>query len=214
MGYARESAAVAPLNGRTHELKSTRSARGRKPVPTEELEKKLRRAGKAFVEELFPSREPDGFEIDHRSGKWRFAPAKRWSRGRFNLWQRERGTTIVEAARQIEEWLAGKEELENAKPEPQPASPNSLRRSPKIVDNVDIKNTFAEFARSHGLVEPKGGFIADGKLRRCHVAASLKDKRDAASYQLFSEGVPGGWVQNWTNGAGPQTWSLRIEDAL
>lgn len=78
----------------------------------------------------------------------------------------------------------------------------------------DVKTAFAEFATELGLSEPKGGFIADGKLHRCDVAANPRDKRDAGSYQLFNEGIPAGWAQNWTNGAGPQNWSLLPENKL
>ena len=221
MGYARELAAVAPLNGRTHELKSTRSARGRKPVPTGELEKELRRAGNAFVEELFPAGRPPGFEINLGIAKWRLATTNKWSQGRVELWCRVREVNKSEAARQIQNWLAGKNEFENAtpqsaKPEPQAASrvtPISSKRRRTSVDVGDVKTAFAEFAAGLGLVEPKGGgFIADCKLHRCDVAGSPKDKKNAGSYHLFSEG--GGWAQNWTNGAGPQNWSLRSESQL
>lgn len=81
-------------------------------------------------------------------------------------------------------------------------------------NGADAKQEFAAFAAGLGLVEPRGGFLDDGKLHRCDVTACPKDKKNSGSYQLFSNGVPAGWAQNWTDGAGPQTWCMRSESSL
>jgi putative DNA primase/helicase len=211
LAYARESAVVSPLNGRLYEVKPGRKARGRNPINIKELERALRSMRGAFVDELYPAGKPTGFEIDLKTAEWRLGPT-RWTKGRVELWKRVRDLTTTEAARQIQDWLAGKEpEEKSAKPGPRPASP---KRSPTTVDIADIKTGFADFACGLGLVEPKGGFLADGKIHRCDVAASPKDKKNAGSYLLSSEGVPCGWAQNWTNGEGHQNWSFRSEDKL
>jgi phage/plasmid primase-like uncharacterized protein len=80
--------------------------------------------------------------------------------------------------------------------------------------DAEIKIAFAEFAATRGVKEPHGGFIADGKLHRCDVIAEPANKKNAASYRLFSDGIPAGWIQNWTDGAGPQNWCTRLETEL
>jgi len=81
-------------------------------------------------------------------------------------------------------------------------------------NGADAKQEFAVFAAGLGSVEPRGGFLDDGKMHRCYLAASPKDKKNAGSYQLFNDGVPAGWAQNWTDGAGPQNWCMRSESSL
>src|SRR5271166_5787995 len=93
------------------------------------------------------------------------------------------------------------------------SSKKNTRRGGKF-DDAEIKNAFAQFAATLGLKEPAGGFVPDGKLRRCDVIAVPANKKSDGSYQLFADGVPAGWVQNWTDGAGPQNWCLRDETEL
>ena len=79
---------------------------------------------------------------------------------------------------------------------------------------AEIKSAFASFASGLALAEPKGGFVADGKIHRCDVIGHPANNKNAGSYQLFADGIPAGWAQNWTNGAGVQTWCSKSETSL
>ena len=73
------------------------------------------------------------------------------------------------------------------------------------VSRTEVLLAFSEFAASHGLIEPRGGFAADGKRHRCGVTGGKKRNSDGA-YGLHVDGVPAGWVQNWKNGDGAAKW--------
>jgi putative DNA primase/helicase len=70
----------------------------------------------------------------------------------------------------------------------------------------EIRRAFSEFARQHGVIEPKGGFVPDGKLHRCNVVLNGRVHSSDGAYRLFDDDVPAGWLQNWCNGNGVQTW--------
>ena len=70
----------------------------------------------------------------------------------------------------------------------------------------EIRRAFSSFARQHGVIEPRGGFVFDDKLHRCDVIVNGRVRSGDGAYRLFDSDVPAGWLQNWCNGNGVQAW--------
>ena len=68
----------------------------------------------------------------------------------------------------------------------------------------DVIAAFADAMRRRELIPPND-LIANGKIHRCPVEGARRGKRDGA-YALFIDEHPAGWLLNWKDGLGRETW--------
>jgi phage/plasmid primase-like uncharacterized protein len=74
-----------------------------------------------------------------------------------------------------------------------------------ILDEEAVKSAFESAMLTRGLIIPKGGVDADGKVHRCSVDNEKSGKGDGA-YILHLDGIPAGGFQNHRDGLGWQDW--------
>ncbi len=86
--------------------------------------------------------------------------------------------------------------------------PKATGRVPKTIDAADAERQFREAAVRRGLNLPSR-LEGDGKLRRCSVAGGKPGAIDGA-YLLHLDGIPAGYIENFRDGYGPETWRAAI----
>ena len=81
---------------------------------------------------------------------------------------------------------------------------NEKGRARKAIDIAGAEQQFREAAARRGLNLPQL-LEGDGKLRRCSVAGGKPGALDGA-YLLHLDGIPAGYIENFRDGHGPETW--------
>jgi putative DNA primase/helicase len=70
----------------------------------------------------------------------------------------------------------------------------------------DVEQGFIEAMAKRGLVQPKGGIVADGKIHRCDTT-SRNGEGDGSYCLHLDNGPPAGWFQNHQDGKVADKWS-------
>ena len=86
--------------------------------------------------------------------------------------------------------------------------PKDNGRARKAIHIADAERQFREAAARRGLKLPPR-LKGDGKLRRCPVAGGKPGAIDGA-YLLHLDGIPAGYIENFRDGHGPETWRADI----
>ena len=86
--------------------------------------------------------------------------------------------------------------------------PKEKGRAQKAIDIAGAERQFREAAARRGLMLPPR-LEGDGKLRRCPVAGGKPCALDGA-YLLHLDGIPAGYIENFRDGYGPETWRADI----
>jgi phage/plasmid primase-like uncharacterized protein len=90
--------------------------------------------------------------------------------------------------------------------------PREKGRGDKAIDIAGAERQFREAAARRGLNLPPR-LEGDGKLRRCSVAGGKPGAIDGA-YLLHLDGIPAGYIENFRDGHGPETWRADIGRGL
>ncbi len=86
--------------------------------------------------------------------------------------------------------------------------PKDNGRARKAIDIADAERQFREAAARRALNLPPR-LEGDGKLRRCSVAGGKPGAIDGA-YLLHLDGIPAGYIENFRDGRGPETWRADV----
>jgi len=86
--------------------------------------------------------------------------------------------------------------------------PKEKGRAGKAIDIAGAERQFREAAERRGLNLPPR-LQGDGKLRRCSVAGGKPGAIDGA-YLLHLDDIPAGYIENFRDGYGPETWRADI----
>lgn len=90
--------------------------------------------------------------------------------------------------------------------------PKEKGRARKAIDIADAERQFREAAARRGLNLPPR-LEGDGKLRRCSVVGGKPGALDGA-YLLHLDAIPAGYIENYRDGHGPETWRADIGRGL
>ena len=77
---------------------------------------------------------------------------------------------------------------------------------------ADVIGQFEDAMAARGLVPPKRGIVADGKIHRCDTTE--KSGKGDGAYCLHLDRFPAGWFQNHQDGIGPETWCASRTETL
>ena len=79
---------------------------------------------------------------------------------------------------------------------------------------IDALVQFTERAQSRGLIPPNGGFVGDGRMRRCDVEAPGGTGKQDGAYVLHLDDFPAGGFENHRDGLGWESWSVRRDKPM
>jgi phage/plasmid primase-like uncharacterized protein len=80
------------------------------------------------------------------------------------------------------------------------------KAAPALISSFDVEQQFRDAAEGRGLILPLK--LAYGQIERCSVEGKPHSKNGA--YLFYSDGVPSGGFQNWTDGHGWEDWRADI----